>query len=637
MRWIVSLLLACTTLSAVEPFIELDGRFYDFRKGGGVSVWWPFYSGDDSLFFSQVHSGYYRKRLVALSYGVGYRRLQSCKWGWGVNAFADYSHSQTDINYYQGGVGVEAFGPCWIVRANGYIPRLRQHVIERRGEVVGTSVVTASLFENSYGGFDIEAGYSRPMCHGEVWLYAGYYYFDTNHFKAIQGPKVRGEYRLFDPMGLCGLEFAISGQWEYDRLHKNEGALILQLRVPFSYRKRYCRSTVRGICRRFGDMVRRENSIYVERERCRDNCPLAGILFASGFGAGPMGLAATDYPTASGAQHDPTSLEDALARSGDGDIIFLLSGPERGELVAPIKLKYGQQLVGFGDAASQVISLADGMIVSVNKFDLDGTRGTVQLPEGASIELASGCVVKGIFVCDTVGSEAPLIRGDAVSNVRLFDVHIETSGLGEAAGIELLDAREITIAGCTLYSDQSPLSLRRTRGDIEIRDCRFAHVNEETRSVAITEHIHGDILLHRNHFTANQMHPINNGVLCHLIASSDFEVTFRENQFEDTRDDLLTVLTTPPVVGEPLVGQLDGAFVLDRNRLVSRYDVHMVDAELNEIAGQCHFTICDNAHFGETEDPTESVRIISQHDGPAIDVEIMNNTITDDQVLILTQ
>ena len=181
MRWILTLLLACSSLVAVEPFFEFDGRFYDFRKGGGVSIWWPFHSDGRQILFSQGHTGYYRKRLVALSYGIGYRYLVSTRLGWGANIFADYAHSQTGINYYQGGLGGEIFGPCWIVRANGYLPRLRQRVIERIGDVVGTTVVSSSLFENSYGGFDVEGGYSYPICHGEVWGYVGYYYFSTRH------------------------------------------------------------------------------------------------------------------------------------------------------------------------------------------------------------------------------------------------------------------------------------------------------------------------------------------------------------------------------------------------------------------------------------------------------------------------
>ncbi len=364
-----------------QPYIEGSGRFFDFLNGGGATLWFPFKGNNRDLFFGQAHGGYYRGFLTKWSLGGGYRHLWRSELGIGANAFFDFGHGGPGRNFYQGGVGLEAFGPCYVARINGYFPRLRNIRLDNRAALIGTSVVPNNLFEVPYMGMDTEVGYGLPVCYGEVWAYAGYYYYNAPRVPTIQGPRLRGEYSLYGG-GTGGPQFTVGGEWRYDRVHKSAGSLILRLRLPLGRPQWRIRlgTCVPRIRRRMTDPVRRELNIWVEKLRIleKDNT-LANLYFFAQVGA-----------AASGTQSGPTTLLDAQSRSGPGDILFAINSS--GDITGDVVLKDGQQLAGFGDGNSQTLFVG-GNVLTVPKTSTGG-RGTLAGIAGTT--LATNNVVKGI-------------------------------------------------------------------------------------------------------------------------------------------------------------------------------------------------------------------------------------------------
>ncbi len=439
-RILLALILAASTLAAApryQGFVEGNGRFFDFLRGGGATLWVPAAQDDKQLLFFQGHGGYYRKFLTKWSVGGGYRRLYRPNIGWGVNAFYDIGHSDSNHNYFQAGAGLEAFGPCWIVRANGYLPKRRAVPIDNQATLIGTLIVSNQLNEVTYAGFDVESGYGIPLYRGELWGYAGYYYHSTRSFPLIQGPRLRGEYTLYGG-GPAGPQLSVGGEWRYDQVNKSQGALIARLRIPLSRcwkgRSGPCTTRMR---RRMGAPVHRELNIWVEQIRQLGQ-PVANILFFAQVGA-----------AAAGTQSDPTTIADAVARAGVGDVLFALDsfGPVTGD----VPLKNLQQLAGFGGGTSQTLSI-NGLIVTIPKTS-PGGRGTLAGITGST--LARGNVVKGIGF--SAGSR--YLLGTNYGDVIIDDI-LATGHTGGSTSIELSNSGNLTMTNSTVTSSTSSDAIR---------------------------------------------------------------------------------------------------------------------------------------------------------------------------------
>ncbi len=445
-------LIVCSTLAGqqYQGYVEANGRFFDFLKGGGATVWLPVKGDQKQILFGQFNGGYYRKYLTKWSFGGGCRRLWTPRLGVGLNSFFDLGRSDAGHNYYQAGVGLEAFGPCWVLRTNGYITRKRASRIACQPVLLGTQVCPLSLFERVYTGLDAEAGYGVPLCSGEVWGYAGYYYYTTRAAPTIQGPRIRLEYTLYGG-GTAGPEFTIGGEYRYDQVNKSEGALIARLRLPLASRrwKLNFRSCTPRIRRRMTDPVRRELNMWVQRlvqldmNVANGGGAIAGLLFFADVGA-----------PAAGTQSDPTTLADAVARSGINDILFILDSS--GSVPGTFTLLDGQQFVGFGDGTSQMVTLPGGMMITINKTSAGG-RGTLVPP--SPIVLASGNIIKGVGVTPAAGVTG--ITGTSYGTLTIEDLSL--TGFN-TTGMSLTGSGDPTITDSTFTSTAAVIHILLSSG-----------------------------------------------------------------------------------------------------------------------------------------------------------------------------
>ncbi len=377
----------------ITPYWEFDGEALDFRKGGGGLLFMPVWQCPDKLIFFQAHGGFYRDHLYNGSIGFGLRQKLFPYVGLGINAFFDMAHSDKNRSYLQGGAGAELFGPFWIARINGYVPTLKSEFLNLEPIVSGNQIAIGGLREKSYGGLDMEVGASCPTVYGELWGFAGFYWFDACHAKAIVGPRLRTEWRVFDLACCYGTQLTIGGSWSYDHLHRGQGQLLLRIRVPFGNGcKRDTCSTKSRFCRQMGDPIRRENSIWVERNvsvarRNEGGQQLATIWFG----------AATDG--GAGTQRDPASIAQINELSGPNDIIFLLpyNGPIRGPT---LELKPNQRLASFGEGSQIQLDLPNRESITIYRTEgLARIRATL-LPssDGVAVHAAPDSQVQSIGI-----------------------------------------------------------------------------------------------------------------------------------------------------------------------------------------------------------------------------------------------
>jgi len=273
----------------------------------------------------------------------------------GGNAFFDAA-GRSNKDYWQWGVGLEALGRCWSFRANGYFPGSNlQDIRSLEGGFNNREI------RQAYTGFDLEAGAGFQLWRGQAWGYATYYYFTGRHVRDIQGPRLRLEYKLDNPL-INGAEVAFAGEWDYNHRHGSTVAGFASVRIPLSRcPERLSSSCCDSLCRQMGDRVRREYSIWVDTETFRFDS-----LFIFVQNSAPDG--------ASGTQTDPKNINEAVMMLSDPNgVLFMLE--DGGNLLmseindgtgGTITLESNQQIVGFGGNTSTTVSFTNGSALQVD-------------------------------------------------------------------------------------------------------------------------------------------------------------------------------------------------------------------------------------------------------------------------------
>jgi Inverse autotransporter, beta-domain len=457
MRLKMLLLLLPVVLGAWEPYLEFEGRAGDFRKGGGAVLWAPVAGNGQSVLFGQAGAGRFID-LWAGNVGGGYRRLCGPQLGAGVNAFFDVARSELDRTYLQGGVGVELFGPCWVARANGYIPspnRFRSVRTEARLDTISLGIeeivdLTDTTVEAALFGADAEVGYGMCLCGNEAWLFAGLYGYNGPSFDGFVGPRVRAEYRFRDALGWCGAQVVVAGEYQWDDLHRSQGSAILTVRVPFG--KKRGRRPCLNICDRMRDPVRRQPAMWALNKRT-----VREVRSSARPGGGPIWFVAQDA-TGVGTQLDPASINTPFVNAQPGDAIILIvqqlgmdrvSMDNAGPTAAPYPLLEGSSMAAFG-AFQQITVIVQGRPVKVTKIgnQTEGMILTTTNPTGNDLIRADG--KNQIFNFNTENGERAIV-GPAANDILVRGMNIVTPN---APAIEMTNANNVMLEIITLSMPQ---------------------------------------------------------------------------------------------------------------------------------------------------------------------------------------
>ena len=511
MRYFFLLLLTSTLFA---QYLQVEGRVGGYRKGGGALIFGPTMETTSDLLFAQVEGGYW-KELKTFSAGFGWRHRFG-NWAAGINGFADLSQSQDMHNFYQVGVGTEVFGRFWEVRANGYWPstRARTLSIQEQTALIGTEIRTQDmrLFERAYRGVDVEGGYGHRFRFVEVWGYAGYFRFNSNLEREMQGPRLRGEAWLFNYL------LRIGAEWEWDKMRGSELSLLLTLRWP-------------NRCRRMDQPVRRERGVWVRTNEARRPSELLGQVFFVKGGA-----------NGAGSRADPTSLESALSRAEAGDTIFLLAGePIRTE---GIVLAPEQIVMGFGDENHRTIyrggrsvvvrgsgrgeivgeTAKNGALMTINSTNMIVGIGVHNQGEGTAISLrdAQAC---SISQCE-ISTASPTGNGILIHQTRSqsanFSIEENWINAGSpitlvhdgSSGLVTLDIHENTLAGDSYLATGIALM---NSGDGKVNvDVKKNRISGSTAPPIVVDASGGDIEVESDHDQI-KAHEADGRAIIHIV------------------------------------------------------------------------------------------------------------------------
>ncbi|MGE3954239.1 MAG: inverse autotransporter beta domain-containing protein [Parachlamydiales bacterium] len=382
-----------------QPAIEPRAITNGYRKGAGADLFIPAWQRSCSLVFGEALGGYFQNDWVG-SVGLGYRQLVG-RWplAFGVNGFVDGARIGRST-WGQGGIGGELFGPCWELRANGYLPFSRKRDgdpftksylgIEGRGLFEYTGGYC--FRERTYAGFDVEGGYGRDLFCGSLWGYAGYYRFDAKSLTTIQGPRVRLVYRYDRLLRWTGSQLIAGLLYEHDGVHGNRVGVELALRIPLGCPARSTCCPPSSIMRRMGYRVVRQEGILSGCEEVVFGITGKPVLGPDGLPQELLFIAAKG--DGEGSRARPITLDKGLASAGPHAILILTGGdyPTSG-----ITLAGDQSLRGFGPKGELQLAAGDLTLTlkERGRARLVGTKGAktvLTLPSGTSV---SGIAIEG--------------------------------------------------------------------------------------------------------------------------------------------------------------------------------------------------------------------------------------------------
>ena len=278
-----------------------------------VPLWNP---GETGLLFANPRAAITDQDEEEGNLGVGYRQLLPGR-AVIVGANAYYDYRDTDARHYdQWGVGFEILS-AWIdARANYYDADDESQLVDRRTETATsqseqyssrwsapyadehsilqdytttrtlttvTSTRTFEQFEAAYGGYDWEIGLRLPLKTDslEARVFGGYYDFDREFGRDVQGWKVRTELRvmstLFLDAGLYEDEDLTGSDWFAGaRLSVPlDLAQIARGRNPFATAKSRLHGAPRDLSARLTEMVMRDTQVRLETSDFIENESLA--------------------------------------------------------------------------------------------------------------------------------------------------------------------------------------------------------------------------------------------------------------------------------------------------------------------------------------------------------------------------
>lgn len=171
--------------------------------------------------------------------------------GWNVGywAGADVRQSVSDNVFWQFSSGVELLSSDWDLRFNGYVPLSKSKNADPHRvdfDLSGSSVLMEGAAEVPLYGVDGEVGWRIPL---ERWSFGGgdwqpedhtvrifvggFYFDDDDVSEDVSGPRVRGEWRIADPIeAASGAELTFAFDYQWDEVRNSQWSGGSRVRFP---------------------------------------------------------------------------------------------------------------------------------------------------------------------------------------------------------------------------------------------------------------------------------------------------------------------------------------------------------------------------------------------------------------------
>lgn len=185
---------------------DYTGKVGTTRAIQRIDLFQPFLRTDERLMFFDVRVGNDSHKNYEYNLGLGFREMASNRLINGFYAYLDGKYSPNRNLFHNITAGYELLFSAFEARINAYIPigrrsyKLKEitHFYNHYFSVENKTVFQQThhtIYEKSFGGFDIEIGGAVPYL-PQANLYATYYRFMASGMDAIDGVRVRGSWEI---------------------------------------------------------------------------------------------------------------------------------------------------------------------------------------------------------------------------------------------------------------------------------------------------------------------------------------------------------------------------------------------------------------------------------------------------------
>ena len=217
-----------------EPEVYSTARFDDSRMVAAAGMLIPFAQRPDRLLFADARGRLNEYDAWEGDFGFGYRRLvaegKTLVGGYG---YVDEARSELGNSYQQVTVGLELHGERWSARGHSYFIDDAGPGALARGLQTPAATQTS---ERGMDGWDVELGSRLPLAFRahELWFYAAYYRFDASGWEAVEGPRVRMDWRIPLDWVATGARLGLGLQWQQDDLRGEQEFASIRFHLPMS-------------------------------------------------------------------------------------------------------------------------------------------------------------------------------------------------------------------------------------------------------------------------------------------------------------------------------------------------------------------------------------------------------------------
>jgi hypothetical protein len=194
------------------PYFDLGGYYSKLEpnEAGQANFFLPLLQNPNNLLYSSIRAYDKSGNPWEGNLAVGYRNLSLDQNNlWGVYGSYDRLRSQAQNYFNQATVGGEFWHQKWFAGANVYMPFGETRKADLDAQVTKltksdyqdynyytnvSNIYYGAGYERAMTGFDAEIG--NNLWRG-LTVYAGGYYFDAPHLKAVTGPRARATYTWY--------------------------------------------------------------------------------------------------------------------------------------------------------------------------------------------------------------------------------------------------------------------------------------------------------------------------------------------------------------------------------------------------------------------------------------------------------
>ncbi len=209
------------------------------------SMFIPIITAQNSLLFSDMRFISDFDKSDEFNFGLGARHyLKEFDLVFGAYYFHDYRN--IGEIFQQNTMGVEVLGKSFETRANFYFPCASRSISSVTSAVSGMQPQVVYSLQEVMEGHDLELGFKLPLKNKELWLYGGYYSFESEQIY-FKGKKVRAEFN-FVATRPNEVMFSIGAEYDYNNDNSRGGvSFTFRAGLPLCKDKRVCRSDYRMI------------------------------------------------------------------------------------------------------------------------------------------------------------------------------------------------------------------------------------------------------------------------------------------------------------------------------------------------------------------------------------------------------